>query len=166
MDHAKDLYALAQAEIDEIDQKLKALRASQIPLESRRNDLVQFLSLGRRLFEQPDAHSQEPSMVGRVRTHDSAPVGVLSTAGGTSMKARVLSMCRQILSKKPYAHTVELVYILEANGVAITGKDKNTTVSVILSRSDEFVSDRTRGWSLTQKETPQDAPTSAGSSAA
>jgi hypothetical protein len=82
------------------------------------------------------------------------------------MKARILAVCRDVLSSRPYAHTVELVRILEAQGVAISGKDKNTTVSVILSRSKDFVSDRARGWSLVQKETPQDAPTSAGPSAA
>jgi hypothetical protein len=61
--------------------------------------------------------------------------------------------------------TVQLVEAIEATGLTITGKDKNVTVSVILSRSDEFVSDRTRGWSLIAEKTPADAATSPGSSA-
>ncbi len=83
------------------------------------------------------------------------------------MKARILALSRQVLTAQNFAHTTQLVEFIESNGVHITGANKNTTVSVILSRSEEFVSDRSRGWSLAAEEkTPQDAATSAGPSAA
>lgn len=81
------------------------------------------------------------------------------------MKARVLELSRGLILTHGPLHTGQLVTMIEAEGQPITGKDKNTTVSVILSRSDEFVSDRSRGWSLAVEKTPGDVAASPGSSA-
>jgi hypothetical protein len=86
-----------------------------------------------------------------------------------SLKARVLSLSRKaILDHGPHS-TADLVEYVEAAGVTITGAHKPTTVSVILSRSEDFRNIRGLGWKLTNSEkekTPQDAPTSTGSSTA
>jgi hypothetical protein len=86
-----------------------------------------------------------------------------------SLKARVLALSKQAIQKAGPLSTRELLALIESAGVEVTGADKPTTVSVILSRSDEFKSDRTVGWTLVdpQKElTPQDVGASAGSSTA
>lgn len=81
------------------------------------------------------------------------------------MKARVLDLSRNAINMHGPLHTTQLVELIEQTGLEITGKDKNITVSVILSRSDDFVADRSRGWSLAEKN-PQDVAASAGSSPA
>lgn len=67
---------------------------------------------------------------------------------------------------EPKSPNLENPVVSQFESNALTGSDKPTTVSVILSRSEEFVSDRSRGWSLAPQEekTPQDAATSEGSS--
>lgn len=163
MDQNIDIYAKAEAELASIDSQMAAL-------EKRRKELDQFVELGRRLFA-----SQHGPIIARLPIPTSSTLRramdqAAQHGRDMSMKARILSLCKQYIKDlgRPVM-TRELLAHIEANGVEVTGADKVTTISVILSRSDEFKSDRALGWSLipAQKElTPQDAPTSAGSSTA
>ena len=157
MDNQTDIYAKAFAELSGIDAEIASL-------EKRRTVLRQFVDLGQKLY------------AGRAHADLRAPSVVVQASGGPaiprdqSLKARVLALAKQAIQQRGPQSTSALVEYVESAGVAVTGAHKPTTVSVILSRSDSFLSDRKHGWVLTdpsQKElTPQDAPTSAGLSAA
>lgn len=163
MDENTDFYAKAASELASIDAQIAAL-------EKRRTVLRQFVELGRQLFA--DAKRQTASnltgtLFGSAASQPSTKFGLPSTATREgSLKARILTLSRRAIEERGPTHTRDLVAYIESHGVEVTGADKNTTVSVVLSRSDGFKSDRATGWSLVQKETPQDAPTSAGSGAA
>jgi hypothetical protein len=66
------------------------------------------------------------------------------------LKARVLALSKRAIQDHGPQSTNALVAYIEAAGVTVTGAHKPTTVSVILSRSDEFKSDRKVGWVLTE----------------
>lgn len=167
MDQQSEL-AKAEAELAGIDAKLADIDRQRAALDQRRSKLRTFVELGRSLFS---ATSQNP--------FDGPPAlyspGAVSRAIANeaerqqqrelSMKARILDLSRSAVRMHGPLSTAKLVEHIEATGLAITGKDKNVTVSVILSRSDDFVSDRSRGWSLAAEKTPADAATSPGSSA-
>lgn len=161
MEQSKDLFAQAETELASIDAKIAALH-------KRRTELAEFVARGKRLFGLDRAEPHQPTFSEVGTQFLSAVEKFVETTTRVredSMKARILAVSREVLTEIPHATTAHLVEQIEARGVAITGKDKNVTVSVILSRSDEFVSDRTRGWSLTKKN-PQDVAASAGSSTA
>lgn len=161
-----DIYAKAEAELTNIDSQLAKL-------ERRRDELRQFVELGRRLYAGTGSERRPTGTAIRIPrrrlAEDAEPPSqagaFIQRARELSLKASVLQLSEQAISERGPTHTRELIDYIESRGVQITGSDKTVTVSVILSRSDRFASDRTRGWTLKQ-ETPQDAPTSTGSSAA
>lgn len=167
MNQTSDIYARAFAELAGIDSEIAAL-------EKRRATLRQFIELGQRLFaERAGADLRAPSPTLQASGGPSTKFGtptVTTTTREQSLKARVLALAKQAIQERGPQSTADLVAYVEAAGVVVTGAHKPTAVSVILSRSDEFKSDRKLGWVLidtTQKElTPLDAPTSAGSSTA
>ena len=157
-----DIYSQAEAELHSIDQQISKLQRRQV-------ELSEFVSLGRKLFD-TDSVKLSFAFHGGNATQQAA--GSLTTPRvprprDGSMKARVLKISEALINSFGPIRTKALVERLEANGLEIGGADKGVTVSVILSRSDRFVADRSNGWSLAgPKENPQDAPTSAGSVAA
>jgi hypothetical protein len=165
MDQPSEL-AKAEAELTAIDGKLAELDRQRGVLEQRRSNLKAFVQLGRSLFgtgpifaapvfgENPFGTTIAQAVTADLRQ---------SVQRDASMKARILDLSKNAITMHGSLHTVQLVKLIEDTGLQITGKDKNVTVSVILSRSPEFVSDRSRGWSLAEK-TPQDVAASAGSS--
>ncbi len=168
MDEKPDIYAKAFAELTGIDSQIAAL-------EQRRAALRQFIDLGQKLFADIDqsARNAKVQTKGSMGTRFGTPVA-FTTTREQSMKGRILALSKQAIQERGPQHTAALIEFIEAAGVVITGAHKPTTVSVILSRSNEFLSDRKVGWTLTegrsepfQKElTPQDVAASAGSSTA
>lgn len=150
MDTQHDLFAKAEAD-------LRSVEAQIASLTKRRSELAEFIALGRKLYGQQSVTATMAKV--------NEAVERIRTSRENSLKASVLSLTHQAIQQHGPQTTAQLVAALEAQGVQITGKDKNTTVSVILSRSDEFVSDRRNGWSLAEKN-PQDVAASAGSSTA
>lgn len=150
----------ARNEIAEIDALLANLDKQRVPLEKRKNDLRAWIELGQRLFGSGLPH---PSADFKESLQRSA---LRQVARPASMKAQILQISEKVISEGGPLPTRDLIPLIEAEGVQITGADKMVTVSVILSRSDRFMSDRTLGWSLVRphkEETPSDAATSTGS---
>lgn len=148
------------------ENEMRSVRAQIAALHKREQKLEAFISLGKELF----AHSEPSPSRERVHLLHEAPkdalAKVVEDGRRASMKAQVLNLARQAIQERGTpTHTRELLAYIEAAGVVVTAADKLTAVSVILSRSDDFKSDRTAGWSLTEKN-PHDALTSAGSSPA
>ena len=162
MDQNSDIYAKAFAELASIDRQIAAL-------EKRRSGLRQFVELGRQLFvtAHADLTAPMPILQASGGPSERAP-SATATPREQSLKARVLALSKQAILERGPQTTGALVEYVETAGVIVTGVHKPTAVSVILSRSDEFKSDRTLGWSLVnpQEKTPQDARTSTGSSTA
>jgi hypothetical protein len=146
MDQNTDIYAKAASELASIDAQIASL-------EKRRSALRQFIELGQRLFTgsvldlQPGnvypANSLGPT------TRMGTPTATTTTRE-QSLKARVLALSKQAIQEQGPQSTNALVAYIEDAGVTVTGAHKPTTVSVILSRSDEFKSDRKVGWVLTE----------------
>ena len=140
----------AEAILAGIDQRIAEL-------ERQKADLQQFITLGRKLARVAQAVSVDTA------ASFGTPTAVSTAA---PMKTRVVDVAARTIRDRGPTHTRDLIPLIEAEGITITGADKPTTVSVILSRSQLFKSDRTIGWSLADKphkeEPPQDAATSAG----
>ena len=84
------------------------------------------------------------------------------TVRENSHKSRVLNTAIDILKDGSQVRIQNLLAAIEKRGVEFNAKDKAGNLSVILSKDERFASDRRYGWKL-KNETPQDAPTSAGS---
>jgi hypothetical protein len=153
MDQAKNPLGAAQAELASVRSQIDAL-------QKREQKLQAFIDLGRELFS--SAIDQE---LAAPPSDDLNVFERMAIAQRPSMKARILELAREAIQKNGPMHTRDLLAYVERAGVSVTGADKLITVSVILSRSDEFKSDRTAGWSF-QEKTPQDVAASAGSSTA
>lgn len=151
MNTQTDLLKTAEAELADIARQVALLT-------KRRQELVEFVELGRRLY------GGQPSLVNINDLFAPTVVAKPPTPRENSLKAKVLASVRDHISLFGPTPTADLLKMLEAEGIEVTGKDKAVTVSVILSRSNEFVSDRKNGWSLAEEKSQQDAGTSAGSS--
>lgn len=149
-----DIYATAKVELTSIDRQIAAL-------QQRRDHLRSFVNLGASLYNGADGLVEHKPSNGAAVILEP----VTSVGQGTT-KHSVSSATEEILLTAGPMHTRDLVPKIEARGVQIPGKDKNSTVSVILSKSRQFKSDRKVGWSLVrsiEEATPQGAPTPAGS---
>lgn len=160
----------ARNELLSIDEKIAAL-------EKRKAELRMFIELGARLFTANLNEAARPT--GLQRTGNKfiffgGPVQGPKPQTSTEVKARtfqsqkemVLTKAKEIIALMGSMTTKELIEYIESTGQTIGGSDKTLTVSSILSRSEEFESDRVKGWSLKEgpkEKTPQDAATSAGS---
>jgi hypothetical protein len=139
-----DPYSKAKDELSRIDSEIAAL-------QQRRAVLRQFVDMGEALFGKSEA-------VGGVR-FGTPHVKVLPA------KTRILSFVEEHIRERGPTHTRDLVAAATDAGVEITGSDKVSALSVILSKSTRFDSDRKLGWSLAKpkEQTPQGALTPAGS---
>jgi hypothetical protein len=149
-----DAYTKAKAELSEIDSKIAAL-------QKRRAVLRQFIELGDSLYS-----NEQESRAAYLMTSGRLVASMVAVSRETSAKARILSACKAYLLHKGSCHTRELAAALAVQGIELSGSDKLNTLSVLLSKSDEFRSDRKIGWSLTtphKEVTPQGAGTPAGS---
>lgn len=146
-----DLLVTAETELADIVAQIAALT-------KRRQELLEFVALGRKLYGGESAKTQSQDLFSSPDTNK------VPTPRENSLKARVLKEVRDFVSLFGPTPTSDLVKMLEERGIEISGKDKGVTVSVILSRSNEFVSDRKNGWSLAEEKNPQDVAPSAGSS--
>lgn len=146
-----DLYAAAESELVTIERDL-------IALQKRRDELRAFVDLGARLFIEGGPSSP------RVNGHSTFIQGHFPSPASTAKDA-ITEAVRSYLSLGIPLSTRTLVDMLEAGGIEIPGKDKNNTVSVILSKSRMFKNDRKQGWSLpdqNEEEAPQGGDTPAG----
>jgi hypothetical protein len=164
MDQSIDIYAKAASELASIETQIAAL-------EKRRTALRQFVELGQKLYAvQGEVHLRMPSVKLEMSGGPQYQFGTPSTTPrDQSLKARVLALAKKAIQERGPQSTAALVEYVEAAGVEVTGAHKPTTVSVILSRSADFESDRKAGWKLVdlfEEQNPQDAATSAGSSTA
>ena len=158
MDH----YAKAIEELQHVEHQLQQLAV----LQRRRDQLRQFVDLGRAIFAQAD-ESQELGHHQMVAQSAEPPVAERSTRRASG-KHQIIEAAKSILSADGPMSTRMLLERLLAWPVDIGGADKLVTVSVVLSRAkDTFKSDRSAGgWTLTtphKEETPPGAPTPAGS---
>ncbi len=143
-----DVFTQAQAELGKIDSEIALL-------EMRRDSLRQFVTLGAKLYGD---HAQADLLGG-------IPEPKVRATGRVPLKRRIVELAHRFIKENGPTTTKDLVDLIEREGVEITGADKSVTVSVVLSRSNEFASDRRLGWSLAKEESPHDATTSAGSPA-
>lgn len=157
------MYRIKFNPYSQAEDALIVVRREIAALREREQKLETFLNLGKELFaDQIGAHHRKRIPLILSDSTASALKSMAESGQRMSMKASVLNLARKAIEERGSIHTRDLVAYIEATGVTVTGADKSTTVSVILSRSDDFVSDRSKGWSL-KEQTPQDAPTSAGS---
>jgi len=147
-----DLLVTAETELSDIVAQIAALT-------KRRQELLEFVALGRKLYGGQQVATSGPDLFAEHQA------GKSPTPRENSLKARVLKAVHEHVAVFGPTPTAELVLMLEDQGIEISGKDKGVTVSVILSRAkDTFVSDRKNGWSLVEEKNPQDVTASAGSS--
>ncbi len=155
-----DILVSAQSELDDIERKL----AGMLPLQQRREQLRQFINIGRVLYA-PQAAPQQPLQSAPTAEQDALP-SPQAMPGTRTKQSRIANGAIAILAAGPMS-TRAIVARLEALGVNIDGKDKVADVSAVLSRDKaRFKSDRAAGgWLLVQphKEVPPPgAPTPAG----
>lgn len=156
-----DPYAKAKTELTEIDSQIAAL-------QRRKAVLRQFVDLGESLYGGSGHHAETASStpnLDRVAAYAGLAVSQLTLARQNTAKARILDASAAIVSTEGPTPTRTLVERLEAQGIEITGADKINTLSVLLSKSDDFQSDRKAGWSLTRprkEATPAGGDTPAG----
>ena len=147
-----DLIKQAKEEIARLDEQIDAIT-------ERRNKLSEFVYLASQLFV-------ESSTV-----QDSLPMRVVAkaTQEGTrrhgTTRAVVIETALRMIKHKGPTQTKEVLNASELAGATIGSADKLQAVSVILSKSDLFQSDRNIGWTL-KNEKPESAPTQSGLSAA
>lgn len=159
-----DTYAKAQSELAEIDSRIAAL-------QQRRDALRKFIDLGQSLYGPPAAG---PGLFGLGGEQDfrSAMLGqMLRGSREQSAKATILAACVRHIQANGATSTRDLLSMLDAQRIEVTGADKINALSVMLSKSDLFESSRKLGWSMKDSDaqageeeaTPQGAPTPAGS---
>ena len=148
-----DTFAKAIEELEAIEIELAKLST----LQRRRDQLRQFIDIGRALYQSP--------VQSREATTPSANASLPSAKVWGSAKNQIIDGAKRLISERGPLQTSELVRLLEASGVSIGGVNKALNVSVVLSRAkDDFKSDRSAGgWTLIQarkEEPPQgvDAP--------
>ncbi len=153
-----DTYTKAKSELAEIDSQIAAL-------QQRRESLRRFVDLGASLYGSPnDAGLSSITPLGYIQA-GLADIRAIYAHERTA-KARILAICEAHISQRGATPTRDLLVIIEAAGVEISGADKINTLSVLLSKSNKFVSDRKVGWSLNrphEEKPPQgvDAPAGA-----
>jgi hypothetical protein len=162
-----DAYAKALSELSEIDSRIAAL-------QQRRDTLRKFIDLGQSLYGPAQvslltglAIPDGGAVLAEQMTRQRALAGALREH---SAKAKILSACVAHIQAHGSTSTRDLLTMLNAQSIEVNGADKINALSVMLSKSDQFDSDRKFGWSLKsearmneQEGTPQGAPTPAGS---
>lgn len=157
--------------IEELE-RIEAELAKMALLQKRRDYLRQYIELDRILFDQeaPDDARQnsmsDPTQRALMAINDQH--GPNDRPRRETTKDRILIGARRWITSNGPMQSAELVKLLEKDGVVLGGADKVLNVSSILSRAKEqFKSDRAAGgWTLVSphnEETPQGAPTPAGS---
>lgn len=167
-----DPYSQAHAELAEIDSRIATLR-------QRRETLQKFIELGHALYGDMSVsvggRSSLTANIGSAIVNAAQNLIPLDQRGTVqsvmfehkrTAKARILAVCRAHIDFRGPTHTRDLLAAVAAAGIEVTGTDKVSTLSVLLSKSSEFRSDRKLGWSLITthtEQTPLSAPTLAGS---
>lgn len=158
-----DLITKAQAELQQVEMQLQALKR-------RQDELRMFIAIGRSLT----GREQGTTTVSRDMTVRWSLDGRAAQGRRYPLKQIISDAVEKLLKTNGGPmHTRDLVDRLTADGIEIGGSDKAVTVSVILSRDTRFVSDRKYGWRLaaedgnlkysdSKEEAPRDAGTSAG----
>lgn len=159
-----DIFSAAEAQLAELDAELKGLADKQ----RRRDDLAAWIAQGRRLLASPARH--DAPHAGQVALDTSPAIEPARPVREGTKKAVIADAAAELIQAAggPLP-TRELVAGLQAKGVEVGGVDPIDTVSVVLNRSGgRFKSlGRKLGWILSdmaqKEETPQVAPTTAGS---
>lgn len=155
-----DILAKAEHELTELSFQIAAMQQRQEALRS-------FIAIGRNLFGGSDVTPQDaPQTSGALAA--TMPMPLLSAGRQPSIKDHILALAQQAIEESGPQPTRALVDYIEGRGVVIGSADKILAVSAILSRAKgKFKSDRAAGgWTLVdggKEETPQGAPTPAGS---
>ena len=154
-------------------ERIEAELAKMAALQKRRDYLRQYIELDRILFDEQatnDARQDHPmdAPTRKPRAVLNDPQVLEERPRREFTKDRILNGSRRLIAANGPMQSADLISALEKVGVTIGGADKVLTVSSILSRAkDQFKSDRAAGgWTLVSphnEETPQGAPTPAGS---
>lgn len=161
----EDLYAKAVQELAEIDVKLAEMAA----LQKRREQLRPFVEMGRGLFSESGTITPlTGNLFLRAAQADDMFHGGVILRRRLTTKDRIIGLAAQVISKRGPTSTADIIKELEVAGVEIGSDNKVLAVSSVLSREkSKFKSDRAAGgWVLIhphEEETPQGAPTPAGS---
>jgi hypothetical protein len=130
-------------QISLLDDELRALNDRRKVVEAKIVALRMFLTAS-------DVRGSMPNLP------VAAPAGAgLPEASKVTVKDRVIDAALRILADGRPRHTSELLAEFEAKGIEVGGNNKLATVSSILSREgNSFKANRSRGWTLTKKESP------------
>lgn len=123
-----------------------AIIESEIAEKIRRRDaLRQFISMGQSLFQD----SRNNMTVGALAAFSSAQIDQFNAAKrSNTLSHRVSIAVEAILKAHGPTATKDLLPLLEEQGIEIGGDNKASTLSVMLSRNNKFVADRSTGWKL------------------
>ena len=114
--------------------EFKDLRDQKLVIERRMSELEQFLKVAGSI--KLDLSGDAPT---RAKSQE-------------TLKARILRVAESLLSRREHVQTREIIDALQSQeGFIVSGTTETVKiqmVSALLSKSDRFISDRTKGWSL------------------
>ena len=126
-----------------------AIIESEIEEKTRRRDaLREFISMGNSLFQESrNSMAHHPSLFDDDEAAHAAQVHSRASRSNT-LSHRVAIAVEAILKSHGPTATKELLPLLEEQGIEIGGENKVSTLSVLLSRNERFVANRSTGWKL------------------
>lgn len=138
-----DIYQKALVELSTIESEI----AEKI---RRRDTLRQFISMGQSLFKDSKNLFDQPvsAVIVTASPHDHLRTKMIRN----TLSSRVGVAVEAILNAQGPTATKDLLPMLEAQGIEIGGENRIATLSVILSRNNKFIADRTTGWKLRSEE--------------
>lgn len=157
-----DYLELAAKELAAIELLEKQEAEERKAREERKEKLRAFTAIGVSLFG-----ASPPSLVVAQATEPIRTLTIPTTKPGRkgTAKARIEEIAAELIQEHGYMQTEDILEVVEQRGLQIGAANKPLAVSTILSRSPNFVSDRSKGWSLSNKK-PDSALTLPGFSAA
>lgn len=145
----------AEAELRQIEMQIDQLRA-------RRDALMRFIAMSRELFAEPSAPQpaispsarlREIAGRARIRLQEIDQTDLLKQRNAT-MQERIIQIAESLIKQSGAARTREIVQVALMRGINVTGHNmaaKVLTTSAILSKSEKFIADRSRGWTLKEE---------------
>jgi len=128
------LLLAAKIELDEIDKKLEQLA----PLTARRAELIEFLRIGSTVRPFLASVAMNPHALQQMNFKDS-----------------VIAASKRMLTGGRWMQTRQIIEELQKQGIQVPG-DTDTAkvlrVSGVLHKSEEFIGERGKGWSLRQQQ--------------
>lgn len=139
---AMDAYLKALIELRSVD-------ADIARLQERRAELQRFVAMGQKLFPR-DTTGEEAMQL---------PLAQAIAAGSyrraPQTRSQLMTAVEQHLLNHGPTSTRDLVNILEEQGIEIPGVDKHNMLSVLMSRSGRYITDRRSGWSIVREDSEE-----------